>query len=137
MGLLAVIENHESLFLTLAALSVLGFLCSLALVPWIVLRIPSDYFSKSRRVLNAAKGHPRLFRWLLIVLKNLLGLLLLILGIALLILPGQGLLTLLIGLLLIDFPGKYQLERWIVSQGPVLRSINWLRKRGQRDPLRL
>ncbi len=137
MGIMTVIENNDSLLLIIAGISVLGFLCSLALVPWVVVRIPADYFSQSHRVPATGKGQPAPLRWLLILLKNLIGLVVSVLGIAMLILPGQGLLTLLIGILLIDFPGKYKLERWIISRRLVFSSVNWLRKRGQKDPLQL
>ncbi len=135
--MLNLIENNESLFLILGIFSILGFLCSLALVPLIVLRIPANYFSHRHRIPATGKNRNNLLRWIFILLKNLLGLLILLLGIAMLLLPGQGLLTVLMGLLLMDFPGKYRLERWIITRGPVLKSVNWLRKRGERDPLQL
>jgi hypothetical protein len=37
--------------------------------------------------------------------------------------------------MLLNFPGKYRLERWIAARRPVLRSINWLRRRAGRAPL--
>ncbi|NIV30742.1 MAG: hypothetical protein GWN58_14950, partial [Anaerolineae bacterium] len=64
-----------------------------------------------------------------LVLKNLLGLVLLVAGVAMLVLPGQGLLTIVIALTLLNFPGKYHLERWVVSRPPVYRAINWIRRR--------
>jgi len=44
--------------------------------------------------------------------KNLLGVLLFMLGLIMLVTPGQGILTLLFGLMLMNFPGKYRVERW-------------------------
>ncbi len=67
--------------------------------------------------------------------KNALGYLFVLMGIAMLVLPGQGILTIMIGVTLLDFPGKYRLERWLVSRRPVLRSINWLRRCAGREPL--
>ena len=52
-----------------------------------------------------------------------------------LVAPGQGLLTLAAALVLLDFPGKYRLERRLVTQKPVWKSINWLRRRAGREPL--
>jgi hypothetical protein len=69
------------------------------------------------------------------VLKNALGIVLVVAGLVMLIVPGQGLLTIAVGLMLIDFPGKYRLERWLATRRPVWRSINWLRKRAGRAPL--
>ena len=58
-------------------------------------------------------------------------------GIALLALPGQGLLTILIGLALMNFPGKRALELWLIRLPMVLRAVNWIRKRGGREPLQV
>jgi len=131
------IENHEILlgWLTLASAAV--FIGTLAAVPWLVARIPSDYFSHHRRHRTPwADAHPA-FRLALIAAKNLLGVLVILAGLAMLVLPGQGLLTLLLGIMLLDFPGKYKMERRIVSWGPVLRTINRLRRRAGRKPLEM
>ncbi len=73
----------------------------------------------------------------MLLVKNLLGVAIVLLGIALLVLPGQGLLTILIGVVLIDFPGKYKFQRWLISREPVHKSANWLRKQGGKEPLSL
>jgi hypothetical protein len=67
--------------------------------------------------------------------KNVVGYMLIVLGITMLFMPGQGLLTVLLGIILIDFPGKYRFERWLVLRKHVLRSINWLRIRANAEPL--
>ena len=56
-------------------------------------------------------------------------------GIAMLVLPGQGLLTIVVGIVLLNFPGKYRLERWLATRSPVWRSLNWLRRRAGRPEL--
>jgi hypothetical protein len=71
-------------------------------------------------------------RYVLLALKNVLGVVLLIAGLIMLIAPGQGLLTIMIGLTLIDFPGKYRLESWFVTRPAVWKSVNWLRRRAGR-----
>ncbi len=71
---------------------------------------------------------------LLGVAKNILGGLLVVMGVVMLFTPGQGLLTILIGLLLLNFPGKYRLERWLVLRPGVLRGLNWLRQRRGHRP---
>jgi hypothetical protein len=73
----------------------------------------------------------------LLVLKNACGIVFLIAGIAMLILPGQGFLTVLIGVMLVNFPGKYRLERRFIRIRPVARSINWIRSRAGQPPLRM
>ena len=81
-----------------------------------------------------AEQHP-VVRAALLIGKNVFGLVFVLMGLAMLVLPGQGILTIVIGLVLIDFPGKYKLERWIVSRRAVLNSINWLRQRADRGPI--
>lgn len=119
----------------LVAVSIATFVGSLFAVPWILVRLPSDYFLfESREPAILKDTHP-LLRATLIVLKNLLGGVFLAGGIAMLVLPGQGILTILLGVSLIDFPGKYALQRKLVRQDAVHRSINWIRRRRGRDPI--
>jgi hypothetical protein len=126
---------NESLTWWLAAVSVVSFLGSLLLVPFIAVRIPRDYFVEPRRRVDAWGSRNVIVRAIVVTLKNLLGFVLILAGLAMLVLPGQGLLTMLIGLMAMNFPGKYRLERFLVSRGPVLRSINWIRRRCGVAPL--
>jgi hypothetical protein len=71
----------------------------------------------------------------LLAIKNLLGIFLIVAGLVMLLVPGQGLLTIAVGLVLTDFPGKFHLQRWIVARKSVWRSIGWLRKRTGKPPL--
>lgn len=133
----SLVQENESLLLILGVASVVIFLLSLALIPWIILRIPADYFAQpQRRSLVPQNLHPSI-RILLLLLKNAVGLIIVLLGIAMLVLPGQGLLAILIGVALLDFPKKYQLQRWLISRGPVLKSANWLREKGNKPPLEM
>jgi hypothetical protein len=69
--------------------------------------------------------------------KNLLGAVLVLLGIVLSLpgVPGQGILTILLGVMLLDFPGKRDLERKIVGRPKVREAIDRLRKRFGKQPL--
>jgi hypothetical protein len=121
--------------LWLGLFSVITFIASLLLIPVIVTRIPTDYFVDRQRHLSRLKSlHPVVYIALL-VLKNLFGGLLVLAGIAMLVLPGQGILTILIGISLMNFPGKYTLERRLVSQPGVFKAINWIRKRAGKQQL--
>ncbi len=75
------------------------------------------------------KQHRSVLYWPIKVLKNILGTLVILAGIVMLFLPGQGLLAILIGIMLLDFPGKHQLERKLICKPKILTSINRLRKR--------
>jgi hypothetical protein len=62
---------------------------------------------------------------------------LILLGLLMLVLPGQGLVTLLVGLMVLDFRGKRALEQRLVARPGVLRFINGLRSRAGRAPLEM
>lgn len=121
----------------LVAASVAMFLISLLAVPAIIIRLPVDYFCHERRRRAPPSGWrlPIYYSWL--VAKNLAGCVFVMMGLAMLVLPGQGVLSILLGLSLINFPGKYQLEQYIVTRAPVRKSINWIRRKAHKPPLRL
>jgi len=110
-------------------LAILG-LVSLITLPFLLARIPTDYF-----VTPPAPTRRGSTRWLGRIAKNLLGGILLLFGIAMLVLPGQGVLTILAALILLDFPGKRRLERWFVLKPRLLGALNSLRARAGRPPI--
>ena len=120
----------------LAIFSAASFIATLILIPVLVIRIPHDYFAEKKRHRWEpwAHEHP-VIRWSLLIAKNLLGYIFIVLGFAMLVLPGQGILTILIGIMFVNFPGKYRIERWAVMRGPLLNTINKLRRRAGRMPL--
>lgn len=121
----------------LSLLLIIPFVATVLLVPWLLLRLPADYFlQQHRRPLLWGARHP-LLRFLVRLLKNLLGVVVILMGVAMLVLPGQGLLTIVLGFLLLEFPGKYRAERWLLSRPLVLRSVNWLRSRRGREALQM
>jgi hypothetical protein len=127
--------DNQTLLYWLTGLSVLMFMGTLILVPLLVIRMPPTYFAHQHRDERViARRHP-LVRVLLELVKSTVGLVLILAGIVMLVLPGQGVLTILMGLMLLNFPGKFRLERWVVSRPAVYRSINWLRHRAGRHPL--
>jgi UPF0716 family protein affecting phage T7 exclusion len=56
-------------------------------------------------------------------------------GLAMLVLPGQGLLTILVGLVLVHVPGKRRLLRRILRQETVRETVDQLRRQAGREPL--
>lgn len=106
-------------------------LLSMLAIPWLLVRMPVDYFNTPSRPVDL-RGPLAWLGWLL---RNLFALLLLLAGIAMLILPGQGMLTIIIALMISTFPGKYRLERAIIRRRGVLRAVNWIRERYHRPPL--
>lgn len=130
------IYSHETIIWGLASSSVVVFLVTLIMIPWIVIRIPPDYFTriKPRRRPKFIWSHP-VVQGAVIVIKNAFGLILVAVGIIMLFTPGQGFFTILVGLMLMNFPGKYRLEKWLITRDNVARTINWFRRRAGRKPL--
>ncbi|MEW6356236.1 MAG: PGPGW domain-containing protein [Planctomycetota bacterium] len=52
-------------------------------------------------------------RLLVKILRNILGVLLILLGLVMLVTPGQGILTIVLGFAIMDFPGKKRITSWI------------------------
>jgi len=120
----------------LTAASVIGFIGSLVAIPWILIRLPSDYFDL-RVPRHWMKDHHPVLRIIGLVIKNILGIVFLIAGFLMLFLPGQGVLTMLIGISFMDFPNKRKLEARIVGQPALLKAINAMRQKFNRLPLTL
>lgn len=119
----------------LAIISITSFIVGLVLMPVFVSRIPADYFSQSRRIRQLANSRHPALQLLLSSAKNVLGIVLVLAGLLMLFIPGQGLLTLLVGLMIMNYPGKYALERWLIERPHVLRALNWLREKYGQVPL--
>lgn len=119
------------LMLGLGVASVALFVVSLLCVSWAVRQLPEDYLLRDTPN-PAFRGKAAAVR----VLRNLLGAILLVLGVLMLALPGQGFLTIMVACSLLDFPRKRQLERRLLSIPRVLDTINRLRQRSGRPPLR-
>lgn len=114
-------------------ISAVTFFGSLIAVPFFVIQLDENYFlgADTERVsLSPLRLSGR-------IAKNILGYLLVLAGIAMLVLPGQGLLTIALGVGLVDFPGKRSLQIRIVSIDKVGRSINWIRKKADRPPIKI
>lgn len=120
----------------LTAASVIGFIGSLVVIPWILIRLPSDYFDM-RVPRHWMKDHHPVLRIIGLVIKNILGIVFLMAGFLMLFLPGQGVLTMLIGISFMDFPNKRKLEARIVGQPALLKAINAMRQKFDKPPLTL
>ncbi len=117
---------------------VVTFVVNLAIVSFILVKLPADHFIKSHRTSFWLGRHPAI-RAAGIIGKNILGVLLVVVGILLSIpgVPGQGLLTILLGIMLLDFPGKRRLEQNLLSRPQILKTINRLRARFGKQALEI
>lgn len=128
-------QEFSGLFLWLPAISILTFVLSLLLLPYLVRKIPSDYFLQLSS--KPAKATEYDIKYLfLFLIRNIFGCFLLLSGVLMLFLPGQGLITIFIALLLIDFPFKRQLISRLISHRKIRTSINWARKKTNKPPLK-
>ncbi len=134
-NLIEILPFNPDWLIAAAIGSLVLFLLSLFFIPWLITRLPSDYFTdETRHTSKTQNMHPILY-YSLRLLKNILGGLLIIAGILMLVLPGQGILTILIGIGLADFPGKFRFLRKLAQQPPVFRTMNWIRKKTHKEPL--
>jgi len=99
----------------------------------VVVGLPADYFVRTPK--SPKRG--RALRLVLAVAKNILGVIVFVVGfvMALPLVPGPGALLMLVGLGLVDFPGKRSLERRLLREPHLLASVNKMRMRFGKLPL--
>ena len=133
-----IIESYipGDVLIAIFLLSIIAFIGTLVAIPAILIRLPADYFHEEAPH-NWLNNHHPIIRKMAIFLKNGVGYIFLIAGIAMLVLPGQGILTMLIGVSLIDFPGKRKFEKKLVCLPGVLKTINALRQKYGKTPLQV
>lgn len=128
------LQAHGILVGAFAIISLAAFVGTLIAIPLFVRNIPVDYLTREQPPPTEGLSQSPV-RFLSAILRNLLGLLCILVGLAMLVLPGQGLLTILVGVMLVDFPGKFTLERRLMLQPTVFRAINWMRAKTRKPAL--
>jgi hypothetical protein len=120
------------------SLFIVTFAGSVGIISFILVKLPPDYFQESHSRAFWSDRRPAL-RWLGLIGKNVLGALLVLLGIVMSVpgIPGQGILTILLGIMLLDLPGKRRVEQKILRQPKVLEKINRWRQKFGKPPLLL
>ena len=121
-----------------AGLFVASLVISFAAIAVVMVKIPANYFSTHYKQ-DFLPDSPWLVRWSAVILKNILGVILIALGIVLSLpgVPGQGILTILLGLIMLDIPGKRPIEARIIKRPTVLAAVNKLRDKYNKPPLQL
>jgi hypothetical protein len=115
---------------------VLSMALSFGAIAIVMVKIPTNYFS-SHYQQDFMPNSSWVVRWGAVLVKNILGVFLILLGIVLSLpgVPGQGILTILLGLIMLDIPGKRPLEARIIKRPAVLSAINRLRAKYGKPPL--
>jgi hypothetical protein len=114
------LAEHPGPWLASSVASVLLLVGSILLVPLVIRRLPVDHFLAKERA-------PR--TWRRVLAMNLGGWLLIVAGLLMLVLPGQGLLAILLGLQCVDLPGKRGLGLALLRRRAVRRAVDWVRTR--------
>ena len=117
--------SHGQVLAFVSVASAFMFVGSLVLVPWLVARAPRDFFVRS-------SIRPVSLGWR--VVRNIVGLTLLVMGALMLVLPGQGVLTILVAFALVDVPGKRRLLRCVAKRPAVWQGLSYLRRRAGVPP---
>ncbi|MBN2617697.1 MAG: hypothetical protein JXR64_05230 [Spirochaetales bacterium] len=117
----------------ISVISILTFIGSIIIIPLLIINLSPDYFIKKHQPMYNYK-HP-VIRYIVLLLKNILGFILILLGIIMLFIPGQGLLSIGFGVLLINFPGKKKLEYKIFTNKKISSVINKLRKKAGKEEI--
>jgi hypothetical protein len=119
-------------FELLAILSGITFALSILFIPWFIGKLPVDYFLNVQK--SSSSSNFSAIKAPLLVLRSLLGIVLVIAGVLMLFLPGQGILTILIGLLCMSFPGKQRLINYLLGKKSLKTCLNWTRRKMSRPP---
>ena len=128
-------ENLTDILFFLGITSFAVLIISALSIGYFIKQIPYDYFLNDKRSISEYKNKNPIFWIITLALKNIVGYCLIIGGILMLVLPGQGLLTIFVGLMLSDYPGKFKLERRIIKTRLILKTINWYRGKSNIPPI--
>ena len=129
-------SDNPGILIGLGISSIFFFIISIIGISWFVSQIPEDYFLSVKRKPTKWVEQKPILRLLVLLGKNIIVLSLLVGGLLMIVLPGQGLLTIVTGLLLINYPGKFRLEQKIVGIPSVFKALNWIRIKANKPPLR-
>ena len=119
-----------------STLSGVGLLVFAIVTPWLIVRMPEDFFSNPQRY-NWLNRKPAMIRVPIRILKNMLALALVIVGVIMFLTPASGLFPMLLGVVLADVPGKLKLQRWILCRTTIRKSMTWLRRKFHRKPVQM
>lgn len=124
--LIHLLTSNPHLWLTATIVSVVLFIGTLVAIPIVCVRLPADYFVRPMR--------PQV-PWRMAA-RTAVACIVILMGVAMLVLPGQGILTILIGVSLLDFPAKRAWQRRLLRRPSVLRALNAMRMRAGKPPFR-
>jgi hypothetical protein len=123
-----VVDFYNEMGLVSRIAAVVGIaLCTTAAGFAAIVWLPADHFLPRAAAPHSGWRRRPIIRWALLLVKNLAGVIIFVLGVIMLVTPGPGLVFMLLGLSLLDFPGKLTLERRLVRRPSVMKFLNDLR----------
>lgn len=126
------LAQHSGAIAAIGLISFLLLVASILATPWVLAKLPANYFSKPPSIKPLSVG-----RLIVSVLKTILGIIMIFAGMVMMVTPGPGLVCLVLGLVLCEFPGKHSLLRHVIRQPIVFSTLNWLRKKASKPPFLL
>jgi hypothetical protein len=117
----------KSIELAAGVISVGLFVGTLVAVPVFLMKVPDDYFVRQH------PPSPLPLR----LLRIAVAVTFILLGVAMLVLPGQGVLTILVGLGILEAPLKDQAIARILQNPTVHGAIDKLRRKAGKGPLHI
>lgn len=114
---------HSGGLVGLGVISALLFVVTLASVPYLLMRLPADYFVKP------ARSRPLGLR----MARAFVGSVLVVIGVAMLVLPGQGVLTILFGVTVL-WGANNPIVRWLLARPGIRRVLDRMRERAGERP---
>jgi ABC-type transport system involved in multi-copper enzyme maturation permease subunit len=123
--------QYQDIFIWLGIISLITFIASIVLIPLVIKRMPVDYFTN---VAYHTIDVSSVYKLTMFLIKNMIGLVLIIAGIIMLITPGQGIISIIIGLFLMQFKYKYKLEQKLIANDMTFKGLNWIRKKSNQKP---
>ena len=130
------LDQHETTAALIAGGTFVLLILQLLSIPLILAALPTDYFVTEQRITPRWLRDRPALHLTLRILANVFGLIFIILGIIMLVAPGQGIISILVGLGLTDFPAKHHLQRRLAARQPVLKTMNWCRRLLKQPPLK-
>ncbi|MBU2924791.1 PGPGW domain-containing protein [Colwellia sp. 1_MG-2023] len=91
---------------------------------------PNDIANKKKQLTSMSRS----ITYVISLAKVMIGIVLIVSGLVMLVLPGQGIITLLIGLSLVPLPGKNKIEKNLLARKSVQHSLNWIRVKANKAP---
>lgn len=131
------IEPYSEVIIWTSSASVVVFVGTLVAIPFIISRLPSDYFIRDENLTHRLFAGRPVLRFIFAGIKNFLGAVFFIAGFIMLFIPGQGLITMVIGYSMMDFISKRDLVYKIVRKPRVYEFINRVRRKAGKEPIKL